>query len=200
MELEIIRENLHDMLEARGDDVSFIGEQGDAIHDVGRFYSEQIILDTDHTTVFFTLTKDILKEWLINNDQTNMLTDYKNYNNETFKYFILIITDLTSANLNKITAIDKALNAHGANLQVFYTKELMYNPLKHSLVPQHKKLTELEGKEIMELYMIKQKIQMPIISKNDVIARWLGLKQGDIVKITRYNETSGTYYYYRCCV
>lgn len=200
MELQIIRENIHDMLEARGDDVSFIEEQGDAIKDVGRFYSEQIVLDTDRTTVFFALTKDILKEWLSTNDQENLLTDYKNYNGEQFKYFMLIITDLTSANLNKITAIDKALNADGACLQVFYTKELMYNPLKHTLVPHHEKLSDAEGKEIMEIYMIKQKIQMPIISRNDIIARWLGLKQGDIVKITRYNETSGTYYYYRCCV
>lgn len=200
MELQIIRENLHNMLETRGDDVSFIDEQGDAIKDIGRFYSEKIILDTDRTTIFFTLTKDILKEWLSENDQDNLLTDYKNYNGESFKYFMLIITDLTSTNLNKITAIDKALNTHGACLQVFYTKELMYNPLKHSLVPQHEKLSEAEGKEIMESYMIKQKIQMPIISKNDIIARWLGLKQGDIVKITRYNETSGTYYYFRCCV
>ena len=200
MELQIIRENLHDMLEARGDDANYINEQGDAIRDIGRYYSELITLDTDRTLVFFALTKDILKEWLNNNDQDNLLVDFKNYNGESFKYFILIITDLTSANLNKITAIDKALNSSGANLQIFYTKELMYNPLKHVLVPPHEKLSEAEGKKIMESYMIKQKIQMPIISKNDVIAHWLGLKQGDIVKITRYNETSGTYYYYRCCV
>ena len=101
MELQIIRENIHDMLDARGDDVSFIEEQGDAIRDVGRFYSELIYLDTDRTIVYFTLTKDILKEWLTNNDQDNLLTDYKNYNGEPFKYFILIITDLTSANLTK---------------------------------------------------------------------------------------------------
>jgi DNA-directed RNA polymerase subunit H (RpoH/RPB5) len=200
MELEVIRENIHDMLQHRGDDVSFIMEQGDAIRDPGRFHSEVITLDTDRTIVFFTLTKEILKDWLSNNDQDTLLNTYKNYNNQGFTYFMLIITDLTSANLNKISAIDKALNSSGAILQVFYTKELMYNPLKHSLVPPHEKLSESEGKEIMEIYMIKQKIQMPIIAKTEVIARWLGLKQGDIVKITRFNETSGTYYYYRCCV
>ena len=169
MELEIIRENIHDMLEYRGDDVSFIGEQGDAIRDPGRFYSEVITLDTDRTVVFFTLTKEILKDWLSNNDQDTLLNEYKNYNNEGFKYFMLIITDLTSANLNKIIAIDRALNSFGAILQIFYTKELMYNPLKHSLVPPHVKLSEAEGKEIMEVYMIKQKIQMPISCKFPLI-------------------------------
>ena len=40
-----------------------------------------------------------------------------------------------------------------------------------------------------------------IIDKNtDIIAKWLGLKQGDIVKIDRYNPNSGVYYYYRCCI
>jgi DNA-directed RNA polymerase subunit H (RpoH/RPB5) len=200
MEIQIIRENLHDMLEARGDDASYITEQGDAIRDPGRYYSDLINLDTDRTIVFFALTKELLKEWLSNNNQDNLLTDYKNFNNEPFKYFILIIVDATTTNINNIIKIEKALNSSGANLQIFYTKELMYNPLKHILVPPHEKLSDSEGKKIMESYMIKQKIQMPTITKNDIISRWLGLKQGDIVKITRYNETSGTYYYYRCCV
>ena len=38
MELQIIRENIHDMLDARGDDVSFIEEQGDAIRDIRNLY------------------------------------------------------------------------------------------------------------------------------------------------------------------
>jgi DNA-directed RNA polymerase I, II, and III subunit RPABC1 len=79
-------------------------------------------------------------------------------------------------------------------------KELMYNPLKHSLVPPHEKISEEESKEILVKYLIKTKSQMPVISRNDVIARWLGLRHGDIVKITRYNESSGIYYYYRCCM
>jgi DNA-directed RNA polymerase subunit H (RpoH/RPB5) len=52
----------------------------------------------------------------------------------------------------------------------------------------------------MQKYMIKSKLQMPVILHNDIIAKWLGLKQGDIVKILRYNENSGLSYYYRCCI
>ena len=52
----------------------------------------------------------------------------------------------------------------------------------------------------MEKYLIKGKIQMPYILHSDVIAKWLGLKQGDVVKIERYNENSGVSYYYRVCV
>ena len=72
--------------------------------------------------------------------------------------------------------------------------------MKHVLVPKHEKISEDEVKNVLSMYLIKHKSQLPIISRNDVIARWLGLRHGDIVRITRYNETSGTYYYYRCCL
>jgi DNA-directed RNA polymerase subunit H (RpoH/RPB5) len=52
----------------------------------------------------------------------------------------------------------------------------------------------------MDKYLIKTKLQIPIIMHSDVIAKWLGLKQGELVEITRYNENSGVSYYYRCCV
>jgi DNA-directed RNA polymerase subunit H (RpoH/RPB5) len=196
MEIEIIRENLRAMLETRGDDVSYIQEHGDAVES-SRYFSEVITLDTDKTTVFFALTKDLQKDWKSNYDTGESLTkEYKGY-----KQFMLVLVEPPSSLvMTKLTAIDKELSSIGGSLQLFYKKELLYNPLKHSLVPLHEKLSESEGKKIMESYMIKQKLNMPIIYRNDIIARWLGLRPGEIVRITRYNETSGTYYYYRCCV
>jgi hypothetical protein len=102
--------------------------------------------------------------------------------------------------MHQLQARDKALQASNGSLQIFYTKELMYNPMKHVLVPPQEKMSDDDAKEILTLYSIKHKTQMPIISRNDIIARWLGLRHGDIVQTTRYTETSGTYYYYRCCL
>jgi DNA-directed RNA polymerase I, II, and III subunit RPABC1 len=85
-------------------------------------------------------------------------------------------------------------------LQFFQLNELQFNPTKHQLVPPHRKLSTDETTEIMNKYLVKSKLQMPIILKTDVIAKWLGLKQGDIVEIIRYNENSGKSYYYRCCI
>jgi DNA-directed RNA polymerase I, II, and III subunit RPABC1 len=79
-------------------------------------------------------------------------------------------------------------------------KQLMFNPTKHMFVPKHVKLSETESADVMQKYMIKSKLQMPVILHNDIIAKWLGLRQGDIVKIERYNENSGISYYYRCCI
>lgn len=194
MELDIIRTHIKEMLENRGDDVSYIEEHGDVV-DVQRYYNEMIILNTDITTVIFALTKDTLKEWKsMEEDAEMMISKYKT------KYFILILNEQpSSAVLSYITMRDKTLQSLGGLFQVFYMKELMYNPLKHTLVPKHKKITEAEAKKVMEKYLAK-KSQFPIIYKTDVVARWLGLRHGDTVEITRYNDTSGLYYYYRTCV
>jgi DNA-directed RNA polymerase I, II, and III subunit RPABC1 len=52
----------------------------------------------------------------------------------------------------------------------------------------------------MEKFMIKSKFQLPIILKTDAMAKYLGLKNGDIIKITRVSPTAGEYVVYRCCV
>jgi len=197
IEIGIVRAHIREMLEARGDDVSYIEEHGDAVEPT-RYYSEVITLDTDKTTVFFALTKDVQKAWKVDKAHESAETLLQAYPN---MQFILVFSDPPSpANLNKLVAMDKALAASGSALQIFYMKELLYNPTKHVLVPLHEKLSEADSKEIQETYMVKHKSQMPVISHNDPIARWLGIKTGDIVRITRYNETSGTCYYYRCCV
>lgn len=195
MEIDTIRAHLKDMLESRGDDVSYIEEHGDAV-EPSRYYSEVIELSTDKTTVFFILSKELLKKWRQQEEApAKMMDTYKTTN------FILILSDSPSpAAMHSLTAWDKELQAQGGMLQVFFTKELMYNPMKHELVPKHEKLSEVDAKAMMEQYLVKSKAQLPIISRNDPIARRLGLRHGDIVRITRYNDTSGVYYYYRCCV
>ena len=195
MEIDIIREHIKDMLEVRGDDVSYIEEHGDAV-EKNRYFNEIITLHTDNTTIFFALNKDLLKEW--KNEESSADEMIETYGT---KMFIVIITDQPSSTLmNQLNERDKQLQNLGGILQIFYTKELLYNPLKHTLVPKHEKMSQPEGKAIMEQYKIKNKTQMPGILKTDIIAKWLGLKHNDIVKITRYNETSGTYYYYRSCI
>ena len=76
----------------------------------------------------------------------------------------------------------------------------MYNPTKHELVPKHEKMNNEDVKKLMENLKLKAKTQLPFIQKTDVIARWLGIQSGDVVKITRYSPTSGKSYYYRCCI
>jgi DNA-directed RNA polymerase subunit H (RpoH/RPB5) len=194
MEIEILRNHVRDMLEVRGDDISYIDEHGAAV-DAKRYYNEIITLDTDRTVVFFALSKaKELKDREKN--ATDMITKYEGRKN----YIVILYQVPSSPILNQFQARNKELQQHGGMLGIFYAKELMYNPLRHVLVPKHEKLSEEEAKAVLAMYKIRSHKNMPLISKDDVVARWLGLRSGDIVKITRINETSGVYYYFRCCV
>lgn len=87
------------------------------------------------------------------------------------------------------------------HLQVFDIKVLQFNISKHVLVPKHDVIRdEKEIKSIIEKFSLKTKYQLPIILKTDAMAKYLGLKNGDIVKIIRDSPTSGEYVTYRCCI
>jgi DNA-directed RNA polymerase I, II, and III subunit RPABC1 len=87
------------------------------------------------------------------------------------------------------------------NIQLFDIKQLQFNISKHELVPKHEVVSsDEEVKDIMEKFMLKSKFQLPIILKTDAMSKYLGLKNGDVVRITRVSPTSGEYIIYRCCV
>lgn len=204
MEIDIIRTNLKYMLEMRGDDVSYIEEHGDAVvyDDVQRFYKELIILDTDKTTIFFALTKDILKEKLLVKEMKKEDTAEAIFAKYKTKNFIVVTTESPSIkqSILQLQLIDKVLQDAGGMLQIFNVDELKYNPLTHRLVPKHRLISEAEEKVVMEKYKLKSKSQFPVISKSDIIGRWLGVRHGNVIEIERINNNSGEYYYYRCAV
>ena len=84
-------------------------------------------------------------------------------------------------------------------VECFNISELMVNITEHAYVPKHILLTEEEKKELMKRYRIKES-QLPKILHNDPVAKYLGLKRGDVVKIIRSSETAGKYVTYRITV
>lgn len=120
----------------------------------------------------------------------------KFFEDETpYKLYICVTKDKMSQNNTKM------LSSLKLNLQVFDIRLLQFNISKHEFVPKHEVVSDdNEVKEIMDKFMIKSKFQLPIILKTDAMAKYLGLRNGDVVKITRVSPTSGEYIVYRCCV
>jgi len=199
MDIQKILKNSIELLEIRGEDVSKYEIDLNNIQ-INRFYSEVVTRSTKNITVFYIFSKDTLfKKWW---GDVKMMTPEDMAKTYKTKGFILIMPDYPpSITLQQLQNKHQVMSTtEGFFFHLFLCKELMFNPMKHELVPKHEKITEEEGKTLMENLQLKSKTQIPLIQRTDVIARWLGLSQGDIVRITRYNETSGEYYFYRCCI
>jgi DNA-directed RNA polymerase subunit H len=71
--------------------------------------------------------------------------------------------------------------------------------LKHKLVPDHTILSKTEAKKVLKELNIHQE-QLPKIKVDDPVAKAIGAKTGDILKITRKSQTAGRFVTYRLVI
>jgi DNA-directed RNA polymerase I, II, and III subunit RPABC1 len=107
---------------------------------------------------------------------------------------IIISGILTSQAKQKIGDINFELQ-----VECFNIADLMVNITEHSYVPKHYVLSDEEKSMLLKRYKIKDS-QLPKILATDPVARYLGLRRGNVVKIIRDSETAGKYVTYRVTI
>ena len=69
----------------------------------------------------------------------------------------------------------------------------------HVYVPKHEIITKKEAEDVLKKFNCKP-TELPLIFVNDPAIIGLGVKPGDMIKITRKSATAGESIYYRYVV
>ena len=69
----------------------------------------------------------------------------------------------------------------------------------HVLVPKHEIMAKKDAEEVLKTYNCRT-TDLPLIFANDPAIVGLGVKPGDMIKITRKSATAGESFYYRYVV
>jgi DNA-directed RNA polymerases I, II, and III subunit RPABC1 len=112
-----------------------------------------------------------------------------------FKAGILVTAMPLSSQARKVITVTQQYT----QIECFLEEDLLVNITHHDLVPKHIVLSREEKIALLKRYRLKE-TQLPRILQKDPIARYLGLKRGQVVKIIRTSETAGRYASYRLCV
>lgn len=151
--------------------------------------SHNFVLDVNHTMqVLYLLKGSKLKS----KEVLDIIEKSKK------EYLLIVCEEKPNITFYKTVVNNNATSE--TKVQVFHIRELMFNPFRHELVPNHEILTNEEADQVVKSLNLKSNTQLPLIFQDDPIARYLFVKCGQVVKITRNSITSGTYNYYRYCV
>jgi DNA-directed RNA polymerase subunit H (RpoH/RPB5) len=155
---------------------------------IQRLYTDEVINPEDSIILIITdtISENIEKtiEDLYKQGQEELLT-----NNLSDS----IITE------NEKLGESKLRNEHFRNIHIFDINRLTFDPMKHSLVPNHRYIRNMQEIDSILKKTNTNKEQLPIILRKDSIAKLLRLAPGDICEITRVSEKCGEYIYYRIC-
>ncbi|KAJ3024654.1 UNVERIFIED_CONTAM: DNA-directed RNA polymerases II 24 kDa polypeptide (RNA polymerase II subunit 5) [Siphonaria sp. JEL0065] len=169
--------------------VFFADDETVGIKPIRKFvaHEPQITTRTDHSTLNINLESSPI------NIELKSIICERMMQESIFKSILVYRKSLTPSAHKVIQEM-----APKYDIAIFLEAELMVNITHHSLVPKHVLLSKEEKSTLLQRYRLKDS-QLPRIQQSDPVARYYGLKRGQVVKITRPSETAGRYNTYRIC-
>ena len=137
------------------------------------------IQQVSHDYILFEATNNTIKVGVFlyktevfDNDNLTKLIQITN-DNEMGHVIIVYDTKITPHVKNTLSQINTQ------KIELFEYKNLLFNPTKHSYVPNHRKLSEEESRNFLEKYGT----QISKIGTEDPICKFLGFEKNDIIEI-----------------
>ena len=110
---------------------------------------------------------------------------------------IIIIKDEPNDTLQKI---QRSIYEHDKIfVNLINIERLQFNILNHSLVPEHRVISDEEANNIRNKFGITDDISFPTISRFDPVSQVLGIRPGQIFEIERTSKTAIKSKFYRIC-
>ncbi|PVI00531.1 DNA-directed RNA polymerases I [Periconia macrospinosa] len=148
---------------------------------------------------------EIGKIWVEFNGDENVglkqLRDYMQHLVQGSYYNGIMITTkpMTGMALRLLRGAASIKEGPMGGVEVFVEQDLLVNITKHELVPTHVLLSKEEKEQLLKRYRLKE-TQLPRIQVTDPVAKYYGLRRGQVVKIIRHSETAGRYASYRWAI
>ncbi len=89
--------------------------------------------------------------------------------------------------------------ATGVDVETFTAAELCHDVMRHELQPEFEPLSDAEAAALLRQYNLKS-AQLPRLLLRDPCARYLNLRRGQVVRITRRPDGADAYSTYRVVV
>jgi|SaaInlV_150m_DNA_4_1039716.scaffolds.fasta_scaffold08007_2 DNA-directed RNA polymerase I, II, and III subunit RPABC1 len=84
--------------------------------------------------------------------------------------------------------------------QILWLNSLMFNITEHDLVPKYRIMNLDDKKELLDKLYLDNEKNLPKILVTDPVAKFYGVRIGDLCEIEYTNETNGNNKFYRLCI
>jgi len=123
---------------------------------------------------------------------------YESQLKQTDKLLLIAPDKINIAGSSFETMLNNFYNQKGYFVQIIGLPQLLIDIVEHIKVPHHEVIGEEEKQEVLKKYNTED-MNLPKISRDDAMAKYLGMIPGEVVKILRSSPTSGSAVYYRRC-
>jgi DNA-directed RNA polymerases I, II, and III subunit RPABC1 len=156
-----------------------------------------ILVEDDHKIFVKYLTSSKIRNQIIINTIDEV---YENGILEKTDIIVIITKDKVTYQGALEEYINRIFYKDGTFAQIFWLNSLLFNISEHNLVPKYRILTQEEKQALIDKLFLDNEKNLPKILVTDPVAKFHGVRIGQLCEIEYTNETNGFNKSYRLCI